>query len=407
MKPKIPITAFVGGKSDVRVLAQSYADARVVRVNLLCGGLADEVGDDHRLWMDCAFDGFHDHLSARKKDNTRDWVQAYQGISCFDKMCTALPQRKPDQKLLNDFVGALLVKAMAVPKKRIATLLTIPQLPIRHKSPTWRVNTQLLQATQSWLDGISAKSKPHLVLPVVITHRDQYWTNSARAKIVKALTEAAATGVKTFWVVDRSLDDHCGQGPIENTMRRLILLHEQVREAHPRCVVIAGPYWCLNLTLWCRGLADLLGMCLGSSYRYNTPYYFQPATKSRVAVMPLRRPVVMAPSFRDWLGKAASGLPEGHPAKAAFTDILGNWVPLSDARRTHAKMYTATRYREWLDLLLSGAQDQRLGTLYSSLNDAYVLGCTLRRNAGILKDEAAGKAPGIVAQQHMLTCLPS
>jgi len=94
-----------------------------------------------------------------------------------------------------------------------------------------------------------------MILPLIFTHQDQINGKTERNPKIQQATrcyhEAQADG---FWVVDKTLTDDNGSRTLRNIrFPAIISLHQEINEAIPSKIRVAGPYWGLNLVLWARG----------------------------------------------------------------------------------------------------------------------------------------------------------
>jgi hypothetical protein len=190
----------------------------------------------------------------------------------------------------------------------------------------------------------------------------------------------------------------------------MIALHKEIRaKIAGDMVVVGGPYWCLNLALWVRGLITYPCVSLGSTYRYHMsggPFPGRPVT--RVAIGPLRRWARANKALKVWLEDTLKVLPAGEPSRAEFQRLHSKWLTLTSAAEA-ARMQVAEYYRTWLDELEAIPAPGRALGLYQMLSQAYVLGKNLKKGTDPLLlpkgDQDSARKPHLVAEQHMLNCL--
>jgi hypothetical protein len=223
-----------------------------------------------------------------------------------------------------------------------------------------------------------------------------------RKKVELAVSCFEASGADGIWVVDSTLDDHASLRKLENQrLPGIINFHEELNarlvKLRPDAVTIAGPYWGLNLALWCRGLVRFLAIGVGS-YRYYVPGRLPQTAKVRVAVPPLKR-LVVGVALRPWLQDALNKLAKSDPAHRDLGALLKDLAFLQT--KDHARERIARFYRDWVVKLESVPANSRALTLYQDFSAAFVLGSKLS-NFDPPEDVPD---PAIIAKQLMVNCL--
>lgn len=167
-------------------------------------------------------------------------------------------------------------------------------------------------------------------------------------------------------------------------------------------VIIAGPYWALNILLWARGLVTHAAVGTGRAYQYFLPGGPLFSGKIRIALSPLRRIVVAGPKLDEWLKYATQIKTLSVGVRDEFTELHSR---LSSLMRdpSEARQQIAEFYGKWCSQFESLPAEGRPLALYQDFSQAYVIGKTI---AKLLPDtEKPATKPGQVAEQLMLNCL--
>ena len=282
--------------------------------------------------------------------------------------------------------------------------ISVPQLPYEKGTGRNKINRVLADATAKWRTG--SPGQWELILPVVLTHRDQYRRKAERRDKTKTIADCyRRSGADGIWVVDSGLGDQRGTGPLTDRFGELVQFHEELNEALPdEPLRVAGPYWGMNLILWARGLVDCPAAGVGRGYQYHIPGGRTSRASHRIALPPLRRWVPTGGSkggrgsLKDWLGRALEILSrseEGHRDLRRISDDYKNLVLKGAAQRQ-----TAEFYKVWLDAIAE--TEERSLALFQDLSAAYVLG---KRLPDLPTVNNPGREPGEIARQFMLNCL--
>ncbi len=386
---------FISGSESVAIFNEFYSDAPTVRVTLdKLPKFIAELPKGQHLWIDTAFEGFH-HLADARDDKWIAFMKKFEGWGKFNDPAFI---EKPDKKIVEKFVGQLLDAAMAYKPRR----LSIPQFPISKTDSRAKINRVLAEASGKWrgTKGFSGA----LILPVILTHRDQISLAVEKNKridhVKKCLSKVAFEGV---WAVDSSLQDQQGTQNFEKErFPEIIALFEALRQTigddkH----LIAGPHWGLQIVLWARGVINEPAIGLGNSYQYHIlgSKYFPPGNV-RLCLTPLRRWAVWSSQLHDWLKRTIPSVAHNPVAHQAFSELNKNWHALADKKQ--ARRQVSRAYKEWIDMIAAQQPQGRALALFQDLSSAYVLGKTL---TDLPKDEGSARRPERVAQQLMLNCL--
>jgi hypothetical protein len=194
--------------------------------------------------------------------------------------------------------------------------------------------------------------------------------------------------------------DQDGSRTLERTrFPGLISFHEElIASLQGTTFVVGGPYWGLNLVLWSKGLIHYPAVGLGNRYQYHLAGGHLLQGKSRIALDPLKRLVVVNRDLEQWLSGALKKMPPSDPAYIWFAALLARFPVL--LRGNNRKQIAAT-YKKWIDSLASVPSAGRSLTLYQQLSSSYVLGKSLPD----LPEKGTARRPERVAQQLMLVCL--
>jgi hypothetical protein len=387
---------FVNTAPDCDRLNKAYSDSEIVRVSLeSIEGIKTRVPKRISLWVDPAIDGYN-HLL----DNSRviqKWLDLKERFEENDVLSDSGSIEKPDSGRVQTFVSSVLDKCLEFRPRWI----TVPQLPLVNDSSRNKINKELAKATAQW--KLSRGYNDNLILPLVFTHENQLKGKARwKPKLNTAKTCYDNSGATGVWVVDSSLNDQQGRARHERRFSQLIELHRNLRELLPEgAIVIAGPYWGMNLVLWARGLCNYLAVTLGTAYRYHISGGFVLQAKTRVAIPPLRRWAVADPDLKHWLEQALNQLSPVDPAFKEISDLNNGYKVLSKTSEI-AREQVANAWKEWFNKIAAIRPTGRMLALYQDLSSAYVLGKQLPE---LPRSEGTARFPERVAQQLMLNCL--
>ncbi len=386
---------FVYSPKDLDVLNKYYPDSPVIRVSLLNKTLLNKLRSRKELWIDPAVDMYH-NWSTMKDDNVNKMhLLRYDDQAVLGK---TEPPKKRDAEYIQSVVSTFLEECNEYKPQ----WLSIPQLPYIKSVNRIKLNRVLVGATLLWKQ--QSQSKVKLILPVVLKDGQQSRLKSNRDRIIKHVCDSCDTaGLHGVWVVDCSLDDQSGSRIYgEKGLPKIIELHSELRDALPSSVtVVAGPYWGVNLLLWVRGLVDNFAIGLGKGYRYYVPGAVVMEGKSRIALSPFRRQVVVSDELESWLKDVGKRLPKDLVRGAGLDKLVNHYARYSQEKE-YARRQVAEFYRDWINQFQSVQPQGRALALYQDLSNAYVVGKQLPK-----LPRSAGKPnrPEKVAQQLMLNCL--
>lgn len=388
---------FVNTRQDLSVLRETQPDIRLVRTTLIAlRNLTREDFAGLSLWVDPAADG----LLRREDDRSpalRAVLEAAGPLSGLQDGSPEIDLSAAGRSAAAAFAARLLDSCLpAAPE-----ILSVPQLPHGSVPGHSRVNAALAAGAREWREKSGFTGR--LVLPVILTGRLQYALKKDRDHVTTSAARALGlAGAAGYWLVDSNLQDQLGQGNFPERFARLAALHGELnaRIGHRPELAVAGPYWCLALVLWTRGLATHFGTGLGGTYQYHIPGLLHAKTaRVRAALEPLLRTATVTPSLRAWLEAVVPKLAEGEAARASFESMLAGWDVLQTPAA--ARLQVARFHRGWTSRLEAAPEAERAVALYRMLSDAYVLG----RRLPDLETERAARRPEQVAVQHMLNCL--
>lgn len=384
---------FVNTLSDCLRL-KLYPDATKLRVSLeTINTLGEELPKKLPLWIDPAIDGYHYLLIS--KDRSENWKQYIKQFKNSQILSNSSFLKKPETEKLKQFVTSILDKC----SKFKSDWITVPQLPIIDGTSRNKINRALAAATSEWKLNSGFNGK--FILPIIFTHQEQLKGKTEwRKKLTVAKTCYRDSGALGIWAVDSSLSDQKGSGKYDKRFQSLIEFHKDLQQDFPDGMIIAGPYWGMNLILWARGLCDYPAISLGTAYQYYISGGFPRPPKTRLAIPPLRRWAVAERPLKTWLDDVLEQIDPSDTEYKHFLYLRDNFSILSIQET--ARDQVAKFYRKWIDKLEDTPAPGRALALYQDLSSAYILGKQLKE---LPRKEAPGRAPEKVAQQFMLNCL--
>ena len=386
---------FVNTLSDCLRL-KFYPDATKLHISLeTIDALEKELPKKLPLWIDPAVDAYHYLLI--NKDRSTSWKQYIKQFENSQILSNTSFLKRRDLGKVKQFVTSILDKCSEFKPDWI----TVPQLPIVDDASRNKINRALAAATSEWKlnNGFSGK----FILPLIFTHQEQLKGKTEwRKKLRLARTCFRDSGAFGVWAVDSSLSDQKGSGTFDKRFRSLIEFHKDLQQDFPDGMIIAGPYWGMNLILWARGLCDYPAISLGTAYQYYISGGFPKPPKTRLAIPPLRRWAVAEGPLKIWLDDVLEQLDPSDTAYKYFLYLRDNFSLLSI--QEEARDQVAKFYKKWIDKLEDTPPPGRALALYQDLSSAYVMG-KQEKLPELPKSEAPGRAPEKVAQQFMLNCL--
>jgi hypothetical protein len=207
-------------------------------------------------------------------------------------------------------------------------------------------------------------------------------------------------------VVDTSLSDQNRNEEFSSRYDTLTEFHAALKKCLPGAIVVAGPYWGINLVLWARGLCSLPAISLGTPYTYYISCGQARRGSIRLAIPPIRRRVVATEDLRSWLEEALKRLVPGDSVYAEIEQVRKGFAVLS-SNKDAAAVQTAKFYREWFHRIQAVVPQGRALALYQDLSSAFIVG----RQLPSLPKSSLPDAPAKVlkaekvAEQLMLRCL--
>jgi hypothetical protein len=385
---------FVNSKTDCNILKEIYADTAIVRVSLCTPpSVIDALPNNMNRWVDPGIDIFHDKWPQQLREQ-HTLFASYDRSGAFQELPDEAPKKKDAWAMAETLLDAC--------GKLDASWLSAPQLPYDKGKIRTSTNTQLAAATAAWVKR--TRFRGSLVIPVILTHRDQVNKKPERDRIIKQVSKnATVVGARAVWVVDANLNDQSGAGTNQARFSNLIEFHRDLQAKLSDGIrIVTGPYWGLNVVIWARGLATDVAIGLGSSYqyRYSGSASLGGVPSVRVALPPLRRQAIVDATLRKWLDDVLATLPGG-AARNDFADVRKKFRTFEHVRG-RARRQVAGFYKEWLDNIAQVPKAGRALALFQDLTNAYVLGKSIKET---LANEGTARRPERIAQQLMMNCL--
>lgn len=387
---------FIYNPAAAELTVRYYADSEVVRLSLeRAEAYKSLLPGSIKLWLDPGVDGL-DNLEIRRSslDQVNGWYEFMKSVPGFERMGDAGFQANPDPVLVKEFATFLLDLCAS----HQPAWITAPQLPGASDASRHKINRLLAKLTREWKEHRHFSGR--IILPLVFTHQSQIRGKTERNPRIKQAArcyqEAQADG---YWAVDRSLDDDTGSKTLRNTrFPDLVALHQELNQAIPSPLRIAGPYWGMNLLLWARGLVDHPAMGAGHIYQYFLAGTLINPPTPRLMIPPLRRRAAVS-HLEWWLASALVALGENHPSYPDMLQLRQYFASLPSPEM--AREQVAAAYKQWFDFLAALAPANRAQALFQDLSSAYALGKLLPEIEG----EGTGRRPEAVVEPLMLNCL--
>lgn len=394
--------AFVNSTSDCQIVRSLYSDGAAYRVGLLSANkTCTNLPPTTRLWIDAAVDGLHNWSEFSRTDYKGNpaYKQLISRITGHAEVGDPVRYVRPNKDAVLTFVSEILDRAIAVAPR--SEWLSVPQLPYVDGNDRNKINRALAEASAAWRAKGTRRVK--LVLPVILTNQRQLNKKTDRNKKVELASSCfEASGANAVWVVDSSLDDQDGTSNFEHIrFPGVISFQEELNARIPSdAIKIAGPYWALNVVLWCRGLVGHPAVGLGNGYQYHVPGGRVMQGDTRIALPPLRRTAVWSSQLKEWLEESLGVIPKNDPAHSEFSLLDRQFSHFRD--QADGKSQTARFYLDWLKKFQAMAPATRALALYQDLSSAYVLGKGL---PDLPAAEKSARNAAKVARQFMMTCL--
>lgn len=384
---------FVNTKDDCQFLKKYYSDSTIVRVSLeKLESIVESLPRNLPLWIDAGVDGY-EHCLRKEQEPVPAYLRAFtehEVLSSKDSI------EKRDMERVRRFVNSVLNRCW----QYRPSWITVPQLPIVDDNSRNRINSALASSTYEW--KLENQFRGKFILPLIFTNQKQLQGKTKwRPKLDSALKWYIKAGADGVWVVDSSLSDQMGTETFRKRFPALIELHKYMRDKFKEgTVVLAGPYWGMNIILWVRGLCDYPAICLGTAYQYHISGGFKRRGRVKLAIPPLRRLAVASPELRRWLDKAIKSLNPKDEAYKELFHLRNNYNSLSTPFASKGQI--TKFYKAWFDKIEQTPSLGRSLALYQDLSSAYVLGKqlpTLPPSGGF------ARKPEKVAESYMFNCL--
>jgi len=420
---------FVNTDRDCDILNKYYKDTKIVRISIESIDKVKNKIPKYSLWIDPAIDAYSHILdtnwpidiikqspktstlwplneSGEKKDEWKiqswnRWEKLFKSFKGYKILTHKNYWVTKYKEELKTFVEDILNKCCNYKPAWI----TVPQLPLVNDGTRNKINKMLAEITGEYKSKHGYKGK--LILPLIFTKQEQLRTKPTRDKKIKTAKEcyynARADGL---WIVDTSLADQSRNEKFPARYSKLIEFHENIKESFPEeTIIIAGPYWGINLVLWAKELCDYPSISLGTGYTYNISCGFKKPGNVHLAISPLRRQVVVNDDLKSWITSVLSELGPKDPTHRDFEDLIEHFDMLR--HRDAASNKVAESYKRWFDEIEIVPQVGRALALYQDLSSAYVLGKQLPSLPRTCLPNVPEKIleAGAVAEQLMLKCL--
>ncbi|MFC1885310.1 hypothetical protein ACFL2O_11125 [Thermodesulfobacteriota bacterium] len=390
------IIPFVNSAPDCDRLGKYYSDCDVIRVSLeSINSIENKLPKKKGLWIDAGIDGYENLLNDSKTPSS-EWETYINQFRENKILSEPSFLKNPDLVRLQKFVDSVLDECL----KYRPSWITVPQLPCVNDSGRNKINKELAKAVSAWCQNRNYSGK--WILPLIFTHKDQIkgkvqW----KAKFRTAKKWCEDLNASGIWAVDSTLNDQQGSSNLDKRFGQLIELHKDLNDFFPKdYIVIAGPYWGMNLVLWARGLCEYIGVSLGTGYRYFISGGFRSKGKVRLAIPPLRRWAIAGPDLREWLENALNLLGKSDPAYEEILNLKENYELVSQSEI--ARDQIAREWKRWFNKIEAVQPAGRTLALYQDLSSAYVIGKKLPE---LSRSEKTARFPARVARQLMLNCL--
>ena len=357
-----------------------------------------------------SFDGFHSRLPVDSKrwidagteglgqaNPEAQWLQDFFAqFQAAKQLSEPQFQLSPDKNVVTTFVEDVLTFCQA----KSPDWISVPQLPYADNAARNRINKRLAIATREWRQKTGGSAG--FILPVILSHQRQTNTKALRNRKVQLAAECyEQSGAEGYWVVDHSLNDVEGSPAFDKRVAGLVSFQKELearigRRARLRVV---GPYWGLGLLLWTKGLAEYLGVGLGSAYTYYLAGGHRKTGRKRVSLPGLCRLATASKELEAWITQAVEGMPLGS-IRTEFIVVaqrMSSYLIDDPGRRRQVAKF----HRGWYDAIAKVPEAGRPLALYQILSSAYVLGKTLDR----LPANEVARRPESVARLLMLHCL--
>lgn len=383
----------INSSTDISIYRRYYSESKIVRISqgnrdIRLGSLKNK-----QIWFDPGID-IYDNWNQYVDDDFWNRFLKFDDKSIFTKRKYTGRISRND---IEEFLESILNKC---PDLKPAWL-SIPQLPLVNDNSRNKINKILAELTYEWKQNNRFGGK--LILPLILTHKDQSCYARHRNRIIKnardCFDRAQASGT---WIVDSSLSDWSGSNMLNaKKIPNIIKLHEGLNEELPLdAITLAGPYWALNLILWARGLVDYPVIGLGRGYKYNLAGGFARRGSARIAIPPLLRWAKVSPELKHWLRKSIKVIKNNTEVYDQLNSLYRDFDIYEDS--DVAREQVAKFYQEWISSIENIPSAGRALALYQNFSKAFVIGKSIRNN---IVSEKQARRPEQVVKQFMFHCL--
>lgn len=393
MKPvTAPVILFANSKNDLEVVKHIGVTPYVVRIAIhQAARLFPHVPQQANLWIDPTIDSY-------PQAKNHQWTKYHSKMELFSLLTDTQFLSAPKKDTILPGLESLIEDCL----KFKPAVLSVPQLALTDGVERHKINRMLATLTGEILQKRDFHGE--LVVPLILTHKNQYASKSVRtSKLKLAQFCIQKTGAKGLWIVATDFDDESGVSTNDERIENLIALHTEAEESAPTKWVAAGPYWATGLLLWAKGLADFVVTCAGSGYAYTPPgrFVITGSPKSRIALEPLKKRVCLDLLFQNWLQTVISQMPATSPERSVLVEVARDFSLHSTQQA--CKRQIAGVWFEWIAQLLELPSSGRSVALYQNFSQAFMLGKTM--NSRIPSERSNAQNPYVPAELLMRHCL--
>lgn len=387
---------FVSSELDCELVIEHYPDSCHVRVPLRSAGKLLKLLPGLKVWVDAGVDGF-DRPSHKSNDKT--WKRSVQAFPGYDEMSDPDFHARPNLKVIEGFVFAVLDACL----EYRPDIISVPQLPIANDSSRNGINRALANACSKW--RATRDYGATLMLPAIFT--DQKQLNKDRGKRRKAVISCyERSSADGLWIVDASMQDQLGtKNFATERFPGIINFHKEIIDALPGTgdpLVVAGPYWGLNLVIWARGLCTYPAIGVGGGYQYHVPGLTPFQAVRRLAIPPLCRWARAQAELRQWLTETCKEMSDSDSARESLCHLRDNYAVLTRTKGAW-RGQIARFYKEWFEDIASNPRPGRSMALFQTLSAAFATGKKI--GTDIASEDGPARKPHVVAEALMMNCL--
>ncbi len=392
---------YLNSKKDIKLYRKHFSDSEILFSKI------DRVDDlfpkeRQKLWLDAGFEG----LCRLKKSDLGNQTSTK---TPYHKFVSSLPffddiVKSGFSSLKKDQIGILLEAFFEKISSYNPSYVSLPQLPYDGDIQRRKINREIAELANGILKLNNYTFK--IILPLVIENQSLFTGKVDRNKIISYIGQIQKKlefGLWGIWIVDEKLQDQIGSSKFK-TVRfpRLIDLHQEIRKEFNFNFFAGGPYWALNILLWCRGLIDMPLVGMGANYQYNYPTISGHGNppKNKVAINCLKRTIPINKGVEDWLSNEIKKLPEYAKEEEEFKQLhkrFNAYLDDPDLCREQIVKFCS----EWYSNLEDNSKEGRPLALFQDFSAAFVCG----KNKENLPIEGRARRPEIIAEQLMTLCL--